>query len=290
LPSYERPSTVSLLDKRNEGNLIKAKLPIDEKLICYLTWPAGEKGRLPTVVYCHAYLDQRGYDWAQGYGWGTSVGERLAQKGFLTVEFDQFGYGTRNHDCGIEFFNKTPHQSAMAVMVQDARRIIDVLSEIEMADQERIMVTGYSLGGAVALHVAALDERVKAAVSVCGFASMRMDTHGDATEGLKRYSHLRPTLPRLGFFVGHEKRVPYDYHEILAMIAPRPVFILAPILDQDWFFEDVQRCYEEACKVYQLLSAPEYIQLYKPHDFNRFTAEYQNKVNEWLWKISYLRL
>jgi cephalosporin-C deacetylase-like acetyl esterase len=285
LPSYKRPSSVSLMDTRTEGNLIKAKLPIDEKLICHLTWSAGKEGKLPTVIYCHAYLDQRGFDWPRGYGWGTSVGERLAQKGFLAVEFDQFGYGTRNHDCGIEFYVESPHQSAMAVMVQDVRRIIDALSDIEIVDHDRIMVIGYSLGGAVALHVAALDERVKAVASVCGFASMRMDAHGNATEGLKRYYYLRPTLPRLGFFVGNEKRVPYDYHEILAMIAPRAVFILAPILDQDWFLEDVKRCYEEACKVYQILSAPDNIEFYTPNDFNRFTAEYQNRVNDWLWKL-----
>jgi pimeloyl-ACP methyl ester carboxylesterase len=263
-------------------------LVIDEKLVCHLTHLGGKKEKLPVVIYCHAYLDQRGFDWSRGYGWGTSVGERLAQKGFLAVEFDQFGYGNRNHDCGIEFYAKHPCQSAMGVMIQDVRRIIDILSDVEMADQERIFVVGFSLGGTVALHAAALDKRIKAAASVCGFGSMRMDVHGDATEGLKRYSHLRPTLPRLGFFVRHEKRVPYDYHEILAMIAPRHVYILAPILDQDWFPEDVKKCYDEAFQTYQLLGVPNNIQIYMPNDFNRYPPEYQNRVNDWLWKLASL--
>ena len=115
---------------------------------------------------------------------------------------------------------------------------------------------------------------------------MRLDVHGRQTEGLQRYSHLRPTLPRLGFFVGHERRLPYDYHEILALIAPRPLLILAPILDQDWFFQDVEACYEAALPVYQLLGRENAIELYAPHDFNRYPPKYQNKVNEWLSGIA----
>lgn len=44
-------------------------------------------------------------------------------------------------------------------------------------------------------------------------------------------------------------------------------------------------CYEEASKVYRLISTPNNIQFYTPNDFNRFTAEYQNKINDWLWKL-----
>jgi len=286
LPSYQKPSSVALTYAETGVNLRKAKLPIDEKLVCHLTYPPPKRERFPVAIYCHAYLDQRGFDWSRSYGWGASVGERLARKGFLAVEFDQFGYGTRNHDCGIEFYAEHPRQSAMGVMVQDVRRIIDAVSNVKMADQHRIVLVGYSLGGAVALHAAALDERVKAVASVCGFASMRMDIHGDATEALKRYSHLRPTLPRLGFFVGHEKRVPYDYHEILAMIAPRHVLIVAPSFDQDWFLEDVTKCYEEVSKVFQLFKAPSHIEFYAPNDFNRYPPKYQNMVNDWLWTVA----
>ena len=131
--------------------------------------------------------------------------------------------------------------------------MIDAVSSLEHADSERIMLVGFSLGGAVALHAAALDQRIKAVASTCAFGSMRLDAHGKETEGIQRYSHLRPTLPRLGFFLGHERRVPYDFHEVLAMIAPRPVLILAPRLDQDWVHKDVEECYWAAASVYQFL-------------------------------------
>ena len=76
--------------------------------------------------------------------------------------------------------------------------------------------------------------------------------------------------------------MPYDFHELLSLIAPRPLLVLAPILDQDWVFEDVEACYEAACAVYRLLGSEDYIQLRAPLDFNRYPPKYQNQVNEWL--------
>jgi dienelactone hydrolase len=272
--------------RKTDIGLMKATLPIEGKLVGHLTYPAETDGKLPVVIYLHAYLDALGYDWPAEYGWTPSVGERLARKGFLAVEYDQFGYGTRNHDCGIEFYAEHPRQSAMGVMVQDVRRAIGALSSLDIADQDRIMVAGFSLGGAVGLHAAALDERIQAVASTCGFASMRLDAHGNETEGLRRYSHLRPTLPRLGFFVGYERNVPYDFHEILSLIAPRPVLVLAPTLDQDWFYEDVEACTASASAVYQLLGSESNLQLHAPLDFNRYPPRYQNTVHEWLFGIA----
>ncbi len=144
------------------------------------------------------------------------------------------------------------------------------------------MLAGYSLGGMVALYSAVFDERVKAVSTSSGFGSMRMDAHGNQTEGIRRYSHLRPTIPKLGLFLGNEKRIPYDFHEVLALIAPRPVQILAPKHDQDWFYEDVHICYREAKKIFKLYGAEDHLVLQSPNDFNRYPPEYQMMVNEWL--------
>jgi dienelactone hydrolase len=288
LPPKSRRANVELTDIRSfSSTLDKAELPIEGKLVGHLTYPAhaakNTAEKLPVVIYLHAYLDVCGYAWSAEYGWATSVGERLAQKGFLAVEYDQFGYGARNHDSGHEFYEANPRQSAMGVMVQDLRSMIDALCELPVVDPKRIMVAGFSLGATVALYAAALDERIAAVASTSGFASMRLDRHGQATEGLMRYSHLRPTLPRLGHFVGNEKRVPYDFHEIIALIAPRPVLIVAPRLDQDFFFEDVQACYTAASAVYKLLDAEDRLRLESPDDFNRYPPHYQHLVNNWLY-------
>lgn len=283
LPAYDKIERVAVEKPRKFGaGLMKAEIPIDDKLVVYPTWPAEKKGKLPVVISLHAYLDAGGHEWSRGYGYRTSVGERLAQDGFMAVEFDQFGYASRNRDAGIEFFQGNPGVSALGVMVQDVRRIVDAVSLLDGVDKQRIMVAGYSLGGMVGLYAAAFDERIAAVASACGFGSMRLDAHGNQTEGIRRYSHLRPTIPRLGLFLGNEKRIPYDFHEVLALIAPRRVLILAPKLDQDWFFEDVAACYREAMEVFALYGKRDNITLASPNDFNRYPPEYQMIVNRWL--------
>jgi dienelactone hydrolase len=266
--------------------MTKAELVLGEGLVIHLTCPADANGTLPTVIFLHAYADALGCASTSEYSWSPLVGERLARLGFLVVEYDQFGYGSRNHDAGIEFYADRPTQSAMGVMIRDVQQVVSAVSQLEMADGDRIMVAGYSLGGTVALFSAALDERIKAVASTCGFGSLRLDSHGDETEGLRRYSHLRPLLPRLGFFLGNEKRVPFDFHEVLALIAPRPLFVLAPMLDQDWVFGDVEACIEPARTVYGLFGAQQRLQFYTPLDFNRYPPAYQNRVNHWLQAVA----
>ncbi len=283
LPAYDKIENVTLQNERRfRGTLAKAEIPIDEKLIAHLTYPAEKEDRIPVVIYLHAYLDAGGHNWSRGYGYRTSVGERMAQEGFLAIEFDQFGYASRNRDSGIEFYQENPNVSALGVMIQDVRKIMDAVSLLDWVDKDRIMVAGYSLGGMVGLYAAVFDTRIQAVASASGFGSMRLDVHGNQTEGIRRYSHLRPTIPRLGLFLGNEKRIPYDFHEVLALIAPRPVFILAPRLDQDWFSEDVEVCYREAAKVFKLYGKRGNIVLSSPNDFNRYPPEYQEIVNRWL--------
>ena len=283
LPAYETIENVKIENERRfRGTLRKAEVAVDDKLVAHLTYPAERDEKTPAVIYLHAYLDAGGHDWSRGYGYRTSVGERLAEDGFLAIEFDQFGYASRNRDSGIEFYRENPGLSALGVMIQDVRKVIDALSLLDWVDEDRIMVAGYSLGGMVGLYAAVFDTRIQAVATTCGFGSMRLDVHGNETEGIKRYSHLRPTIPRLGLFLGNEKRIPYDFHEVLALIAPRPVFVLAPRLDQDWFHEDVEVCCREAGKVFALYGKRENIVLCSPNDFNRYTPEYQDMVNQWL--------
>jgi len=285
LPAYKKIDKVVIENEKVfNDELVKAEIPIHEKLIAHITYPKKKSGKLPVVIYLHAYLDAIGHDWSAGFGYSPVVGERLAQNGFMSVEFDQFGYGKRNLDNGIDFYEKNKNESALGVMIQDVRQIIDAVSLLDWVDKDKIMVEGYSLGGMVGLYAAVFDTRIQAVALTSGFASMRMDVHGNQTEGIGRYSHLRSTIPRLGLFLGNEKRIPYDFHEVLALVAPRPVFILAPNLDQDWFYDDVEVCYREAAKIFNLYGKSKNIVLYSPNDFNRFPPEYQQIMIDWLVK------
>ena len=58
-------------------------------------------------------------------------------------------------------------------MVWDMQRGLDYLASRPEVNPSSLGCIGHSLGGQQALFLAALDERVRAAVSSCGFASMK---------------------------------------------------------------------------------------------------------------------
>lgn len=119
---------------------------------------------------------------------------------------------------------------------------------------------------------------------MCGFTPMRSCTAEKGTEGVRAYSHLHGLLPRLGFFLGQEERIPYDFHEILGSVAPRPVLVVAPTWDRDATSEDVKRCVEQVQKVYKLYGADDKLELYEPNDYSRISLAMRRKIFDWVEK------
>ncbi len=189
-----------------------------------LYYPTGTatNARLPTVIWLHGFSYPMGYMWVYRQNPDLHPILALVRAGYAVVGFDQTGHGSRTDEFKT-FFDRFPHWSRLGRMVADTRAVIDALQKEGMVDPGRIYLYGYSMGGIVALHTAALVPRVKGVVSICGFTPMRTDTAAKGTGGLARYSVDLPLLPRLGFFIGHEAQLPYDYNELLGMIAPRPV-------------------------------------------------------------------
>lgn len=236
----------------------------------------GNINKSPVVICLHEYAYSTGIS---RYG---SLISKFVNAGYAVYIYDQIGFGTRNVEESRLFHERFPHWSKMGRMVADVRWAVDALSEIEFIDSERIYTAGYSLGGAVGLYSAALDERIAGVVSVCGFTPMRSNTPGKTAEGIYEYSHLHGLLPRLGFFIDHEKNIPYDFHEIIAAIAPRPVLIIAPTWDQYASFAGIQQCMEEVNKVYDLYKQKDKLEFFSPEDYNRFSDEMKDKVILWM--------
>ena len=109
-------------------------------------------------------------------------------------------------------------------------------------NESQVLLSGYSLGGNIALHAAALDRRVTAVFAIAAFTPLRTDTADRGTGGLKRLSHLHALVPKLGLFLGSESAVPYDYDDLLRAIAPRPTLLVTPARDRDATLSDVVAC------------------------------------------------
>ncbi|MEX0928970.1 MAG: acyl-CoA thioester hydrolase/BAAT C-terminal domain-containing protein [Balneolales bacterium] len=244
-----------------------------------LYFPVDSDGRpvsdnLPVVVYLHEYTYSKGYERL-----GDMV-NRFTDAGFAVYMFDQIGFGTRIEE-GELFYQRFPNWSKMGRMVADVRWAVDELESIDFLDNEKMLVGGFALGGKVGLYSAALDDRIAGVFTVGGFSPMRLNANGKTAEGVYGYSHLHGLLPRLGFFLDNEDRIPYDYHEILASVAPNPLLVVAPTWDQYASFDDVDRTVNEAGKVFRLYGAEGNLKFETPEDYNRISPDTKEMIIKW---------
>lgn len=256
-----------------------------DQLFGYLYYPADEKGKpynpdLPVIIYLHEYDYSKGFN---SYHQIEQIIRSVVEKGCAIFTYDMIGFGNRIEE-GTRFYDRYPHWSKMGKMTTDVRSAVDALANLDFIDETKIFIVGYSLGANVGLYSAAMDDRIAGIAAIAGFTPMRTNTSDKGTEGIKAFSHLHGLIPRLGFFAGNENRIPYDYHEILGCIAPRPLLVIAPSMDKDAIIEDVVSCYNEASKIYNLYGVSDKMELFIPDDYNRFSGEMRERTYSWLEK------
>ena len=283
----EAPHLAALLGRATvpEG-LQKQSLNFGNYITGDLYFPANADRRdkkLPVVIWLHPFSNATGY--MAGYRRGEPPHLALARLGCAVFAFDQIGNGSRLEEVK-NFYQRYPRWSLLGKNVEDTLAAVEVLQKLPFIDAKRIYVLGYATGGMAALHAAALDERIAGVVSVAGFTPMRLDTPDKGTGGLARWSQWLPWQPRLGAFIGQEKRVPYDYHEVLAMIAPRPALVVAPLLDYHSTRKDVDLCVTEAGKVFSLLDGKDNLRFLEIDDYNHFSPELQKQVFEQFQRLA----
>lgn len=278
---------------RNTGMGV-ARVAFGDGLAGELFYPATPEGKpkpgkWPVAIWLHPYTYQNGWSAARPWnagGWIYTQDERpsfplFVNAGFAVFAFDQIGFGARIHEAKT-FYERYPKWSRLGNMLADTRAAVDALAQLEEIDASRIYLLGYGLGGKVGLFTAAFEERVKGVVSVCGADALRLNTAARGTEGLRHYSHLHGLLPRLGYFIGHEERVPFDFDEVMALAAPKPMLVVAPKLDRYVRVEDVEREVRAARRVYEITGGPEALTFETPEDINRFSHKTQRRALEWL--------
>jgi len=245
----------------------------------------------PAVVWLHPYSHHSGYN--EGYGvQGATVYHRLAQQGFVVLAYDQCGFGLRLLE-GRDFYEHYPKWSRLGRMVHDVHTAVDFLVDGKGASQgdmpavreDQVFVLGYSQGGMVGLYAAALDERISGVASFCGFTPLRTDTDAKSTGGIRRLWEWHAVQPLLGLFDGREAEIPYDFDDVLTLIAPRPCLIYSSRRDRDADFEDVKVCVDRARTAWQATSQAENLIHLAPDDVNRFQADQHSAFIEWYQSI-----
>jgi hypothetical protein len=121
-------------------------------------------------------------------------------------------------------------------------RAIDYLQTRKEVDPERIGATGRSGGGAYSWFVAAIDDRIKAVVPVAGITDLENHVVDGVVEG-----HCDCM-----YFVNTYR---WDYPQLAAMIAPRPLLISNTDKDKIFPLDGVLRTHEKVRKIYKLYGA-----------------------------------
>jgi dienelactone hydrolase len=199
----------------------------------------------------------------------------LAERGYVTLAPDCWKYG----DYRESAYDPYAHGYASGSMkaLWNHLRALDYLCSLPEVDRTRIGAIGHSLGGHNALWLAAFDPRVKVAVTSCGFSSLRSYAASPYGGGDLHNWAGRTYMPRIASVYGNNPaRVPFDWPEVLAALAPRPVFVSAPLRDENFLVAGVRECVDVARPVYASVGAEKSLRVEYPdaaHEFPRATRE-----------------
>lgn len=193
---------------------------------------------------------------------GRQYAIELAQRGYVVAAPDYPSFGDlKNYD-----FAADNYVSGTMKAIVNHRRCTDFLSALPFVDSQRLGVIGHSLGGHNAIFQAVFDERLKVIVSSCGWCPFG-DYYGGNITGWTsdRYMPLLKTKYNLDV-----ARVPFDFYELVAALAPRTFVSVSPVADDNFDVQGVRKAIPVAGTIYSLLNARENLVLLTPdcgHDF-----------------------
>ena len=214
--------------------------------------PAGLGGR-PSLHYAH----------------------ELAERGYVCLVPDYPSFGDYEYNFKIQ--GKLFDSGSMKAIWNNLRAV-DLLQSLPEVDHDRIGCIGHSLGGHNALFTAAFDQRLRAIVTSCGFTAFH-EYYGGKLAGWSSDRYM----PRIrNTYDNDPDRVPFDFYEVLAALAPRPVFINAPLHDSNFEITGVRKVVNEANRVYTLLGANDDLRVAYPDCEHNFPEDVRHSVYDWL--------
>jgi hypothetical protein len=163
--------------------------------------------------------------------------------------------------------------------IWDNIRVLDLLEALPYVNSDGFGAIGHSLGGHNSVYTAVFDERIKVIVSSCGLDSYR-DYMGGNPKVWQREQGWCQTryMLRLADYAGRLQDIPFDFYEMIGALAPRVVFINAPLRDGNFQWQSVDRIVTAARPVFQLFGKPDNLSVAHPDSEHDFPNEMREKA------------
>ncbi len=275
----QSPMNVLYIDSVKENSYTRYTISFtaadNEHVPAYLYVPVqeGAQKRLPAVLALHP-TGEPGKKITDGQSslLNRAYAKEMAERGYVVIAPDYPGFGDlKDYD-----FKADRYQSGTMKSIFDNMRCVDLLQARQDVDPDKIAVMGHSLGGHNAIFTAAFDSRLKVTVSSCGWTLMHDYFNGDSSSAQKYGSKLWPwaqerymPLIRDEYDLDPDK-VPFDFDEVIAAIAPRSFFSNSPLYDANFNVDGVRKGIATIAKLYDFLNVPGNLQVCYPdckHDF-----------------------
>lgn len=223
----------------------------------------------PAVLCLHGTNNVVGHG-AVIQGIGTTpnrhYASELADRGFVTIAPNYPGLAKYRPDVF-----KLGYAGGTMKAIWDNNRALDVLDAMSETRHGAYGAIGHSLGGHNSIYTAVFEPRIKAVVTSCGFDSFRDYFGGDPKYWERGKGWCQDCyMPPLAKYHSRLDEIPFDFDGLLSALAPRPIFVNAPLKDSNFQWRSVDRVVAAAREVYALLGAPDAITVEHPdcpHDF-----------------------
>ena len=224
-----------------------------------------------------------------GKGHYQALCQRLVQRGYVVLAWDPIGQGERSQfwdvKTGKSRYNLICAEHAvlgnLAYLagtnlagweIWDGLRAFDYLLTRPEVDPDRINITGTSGGGFQAMHIAALEPRIKVAAISCYITALPMRIHN-------RIFKDPDSDPEQDLYGMISNGV--DHPGLLLLMYPRPVFVAAAVLD---FFpiEGAKKTFRDVQELYSRFGHADRISMIEGYHGHEFSAGNQEAAFEFL--------
>jgi dienelactone hydrolase len=263
LPPRPSPPRVRLVSRELRPGYSLERLAIengeDGDISALLLIPDNLKKPAPAILWLHSSTpDHNQLLTPHTNGGDEPLGEAFVKRGYVVLAPDAAWYGDRAGagPAGAAETGFAEQQSLMklhlwmgrtlwGMFVRDDQIALDYLCSRPEVDRHRIGVTGMSMGSTRAWWLAAVDDRIAAAVGVaCLTRYQNLIAHGQLRQHGVYY-----------FVFGLLKH--FDTEGVLALIAPRPFLALTGDLDAGSPADGVRVLEEKVGRVYESLGVRE---------------------------------